>query len=95
MKGPFTATLNIGSPFKIESEPYTLVAKKTVSTKPAAKVTSVAAKPAAQVVEPNMAVGETAPGTLAQTKNNLLPTVIVLSIVIGCVAVVTIGKKLT
>ncbi len=95
MKGPFTATLNIGSPFKIESEPYTLVAKKAVAAKPAAKVTSIESKPAAQAAEPNVTAGETAPGTLAQTKNNLLPTVIVLSIVIGCVAIVTISKKIT
>lgn len=33
---------------------------------------------------------------LAQTgKNNLLPTIIVLSIVIGCVAIVSASKKIT
>ena len=39
---------------------------------------------------------ENAPNTLADSKkNNLLPTIIVLSIVIGCVAIVSFSKKIT
>jgi hypothetical protein len=58
-------------------------------------VTPVESKPAVEAAEPNVSAAENATETLAQTKNNLLPTVIVLSIVIGCVAIVTIRKKLT
>ncbi|MBN1973523.1 MAG: hypothetical protein JW787_07775 [Sedimentisphaerales bacterium] len=69
-----------------------MVAAKPV---PAAKVTPV--KP--ETTE-GTATGETSKETAQENiepaeKNNILPTVVVLSIVVGCVAIVTIGKKIT
>ncbi len=65
-----------------------------MAAKPAndAKVT-----PAVDAAQPGVTASEAAPDTLAETKKptNLLPTVIVLSIVIGCVAIVSISKKIT
>lgn len=76
--------------------------RKTVAAKPAidVKVTSVEPKPTDAAIQ--TAVQESAKNDVSQTtepiaqtgKNNLLPTIFVLSIVIGCVAIVTAGKKI-
>jgi hypothetical protein len=77
--------------------------RKTVAAdKPAteAKVTSIESKPAETAKQTTVqdnsknAVPEAAE-PLAQTgKKNLLPTIIVLSIVIGCIAIVSVRKKI-
>ncbi|MBN2590412.1 MAG: hypothetical protein JXA96_11165 [Sedimentisphaerales bacterium] len=66
--------------------------RKKVAAKPVENKTTGTAKQATVQEDSE----DNIPEPLAQTeKNNLLPTIIVLSIVIGCVAIVSASKKIT
>ena len=83
----------------IKSTEKKIPERKSVAAKPAP--TPVEQKPAETAKQTTVQENskDTVPAPvepLAQSgKTNLLPTIIVLSIVIGCVAIVSAGKKIT
>ena len=95
-------TINIGGPFKIESKPYKFLGRK-IAAKPVTESRVTPVKSETTDTAKQTTVKDTKKDTtpepaqpLAQTeKNNLLPIVIILSIVIGCVAIVSIRKKIS
>jgi hypothetical protein len=76
----------------IKSEPYNLEGKKAVAAKPVTPSKTQTVAGTNQNIDQNQESAQDK--ALADTKkNNLLPTVIVLSIVIGCVAIVSVSRK--
>ena len=73
--------------------------RKSVAAKPASKPYEEKPTDTAKQTTVQENSEDTVPAPmepLAQSgKNNLLPTIIVLSIVIGCVAIVSAGKKIS
>ena len=77
--------LNIGSPFKIENEPYILASRTQVSAKPNTSSSSGSVSQQSDEVEQN---------TLGDTrKNNFLPTLIIMAVVIACATIVSLSRR--